>query len=48
MYQQEDKQLREQFAVAVHYGTVIENEYVWEYSQEEANQIIIDRGFDIV
>lgn len=48
MYPVDEKESREQFAIDIHYGSSIVKEYVWAYSQEEAKQILLDRGFDVV
>jgi len=47
-YQVEEKETRESFAIDIHYGNEIIKEFVWAYTKEEAIEICIDRGFDVV
>ena len=52
MYQPEEKETREQFQV-VYWDCseaipVIASIYIWAYTQEEANQVVLDNGFKLV
>ena len=48
MYQVEEKDNREVFSVYYHEGDMLCITYITAYTQEEANEIGIDRGLSVV